>query len=411
MRSLKRNILVLIIALVFVPIIATADMSVTFFDVGQGDSALVQADGQNMLIDAGPNESSDALLSYLAASGINKLDIVIGTHPHEDHIGGMADVIAKYPVGSIWMPKAMSETQTFEGLLLAIQAKGLKVTAPTPGTKYDLGNAKITVLAPISQTYDDLNNYSIVLRIDYGETSFLFMGDAETLVENELLQSKSNVDADVLKVAHHGSDTSSSDAFLAAVTPSWAIISCGEGNDYGHPHAETLARLKAAGTTILRIDLDGTITFTSDGSALKRLKETLVARTNTGSVNVRDSASTKAKKVTTLKEGALVTIVDSSVVSGVTWYQVEVSGASGYIRGDLLTILSVAEASEVLSATPTPKPEKSTGGSSRYIGNKNSKIFHRPSCSTLPAEKNRVYFNSRSAAIDAGYRPCKNCDP
>ena len=320
------RLFVFLIALILIQTTALADIKVSFFDVGQGDSALIQADGKSMLIDAGPDESADRLLSYLSDSGIKQIDILVGTHPHEDHIGGIDDVLGKYSVGSIWMPKAAAETQTFEDLLLAIQDKGLKITAPAPGATYTLGNGKITVLAPNSQTYDDLNNYSIVFRLDYGNNSFLFTGDAEELAENEILQSKHLIDADVLKVGHHGSNTATSQSFLDAITPNWAVISCGKDNTYGHPHAETLVRLQTAGATILRTDLDGTITFTSDGKVLQRQQEDSVGRTNSSSVNVRVSTSTKAKKVTTLKKDMLVTITGSTVVLGVTWYQIKVEG-------------------------------------------------------------------------------------
>jgi competence protein ComEC len=400
----------LLLALILIPCSALAVLTVTFFDVGQGDSALIQADGKSMLIDAGPDECSDKLLSYLSDLGIKQIDILVGTHPHEDHIGGMDDVLAKYSVSDIWMPKAAAETQTFEDLLLTIQGKGLKIAAPAPGSVHALGNAKVTVLTPISQAYDDLNNYSIVLRIDYGDKSFLFTGDSEALSEQELLNSGSDLDADVLKVGHHGSNTATSQAFLDAVSPDWAVISCGKDNTYGHPHTETLTKLQAAGASILRTDLDGTITIISDGKALRRQQEASAGRTNTGSVNVRASASKNAKKVATLKEGTLVSIVGSTIVSNETWYQVEAGGKGGYIRGDLLTILSAEESAIIAAATPTPKPE-SDGSGTKYIGNKNSKVFHLPTCHTLPAAKNQVYFSSRDYAIAKGYRPCKNCDP
>jgi competence protein ComEC len=411
MPNRKHWLIALLLVLIIMPCAAFADLSATFFDVGQGDAALIQADGKTMLIDAGPEKSADTLLGYLSNLGIKQIDILVGTHPHEDHIGGMVDVLTNYVVSEIWMPKAQSDTKTFEDLLLTIQNKGLKITAPTPESTYTLGNAKITVLAPIGQVYEDLNNYTIVLRIDYGDTSILFAGDAEELAESEILQSSADVNVDILKVGHHGSNTATSQAFLDAVSPEWAVISCGKDNPYGHPNSETLERLQASGATILRTDLDGTITFTTDGKSLLRYQNASTGRTNSGSVNIRASASKNAKKVTTLKEGELVSIVGSTIVSGVTWYQVEAGGKAGYIRGDLITILSTDEAAEALSATPTPKPEKNTSGSHLYIGNKNSKIFHLASCRTLPAEKNRVYFSTREEAINAGYRPCKNCNP
>lgn len=400
----------LLFTIFLIPFSALADLSATFFDVGQGDSALIQADGENMLIDAGPDDSADRLLFYLSESGIKQIDILVGTHPHEDHIGGMDDVLAKYSVGSIWMPMAAADTQAFEDLLLAIKDKGLKINTPGLGSTYTFGNGKITVLAPINQAYDDLNDYSIVLRIDYGDRSMLFTGDAGELSEQEILNSDANLDADVLKGGHHGSNTATSQAFLDAVSPLWTVISCGKDDSFGSQHAEALARLKTAGTSILRTDLDGTITFISDGKALQRKGEAPVGRTNTGSVIVWETASTKAKKVTTLKQGALVTIIGSTIVSDKIWYQIDAGGKQGYIRGDFLDTLPAKEAEAALAAAPSPKPETDAGGT-RYIGNKNTKVFHLPTCHNLPAAKNQVYFGSRDDAIANGYRPCKNCNP
>ena len=153
------------------------------------------------------------------------------------------------------MPRVQHDTPTFENLLLAIQEKGLRITAPAQGSVHKLGNAEITVLAPISLQHDDLNNYSIVIRIVYGYTSFLFTGDAEVAIEEELLDRSDNIDVDVLKVAHHGSSTSTSQAYLDAVSPLWAVISCGIDNTYGHPHDDVMSRLAASGATVLRTDI------------------------------------------------------------------------------------------------------------------------------------------------------------
>jgi competence protein ComEC len=409
MRNIARNCIVLFIVLLMIPFTALADISATFYDVGQGDAALIQADGKCMLIDAGPDKSAEALLSYLYASGIKKIDILASTHPDEDHIGGMDEVLLEYDVGAIWMSKVSSDTQTYENLILTIQDKGLNITVPEPGTAYKLGDADIAVLPPLNQANEDTNNSSIMLRITYGKTSFLFVGDAETPVEEELLGRENNIDADVLEIGHHGSKTSTSEAFLSAVSPQWAVISCSRDNSYGFPNADTITKLSNAKAVVLRTDTDGTITFLSDGKILQR-KITSTGLTNAGSVNVRATASAEAKKVVELKKSAAVSITGSTIASGVLWYQVIASGKTGYIRGDLINILT-DEVAAAPAVNPTPKPQKNTVGSSQYIGNKNSRIFHRPSCQTLPAEKNQVNFSSRDAAVNAGYRPCKNCDP
>jgi competence protein ComEC len=307
------------------------------------------------------------------------------------------------------MPNVSSDTQTFENLLLAIQDKGLQVTIPEPGIEYKLGEAGIAVLAPLTPDNTDPNNSSIILKITYGKTSFLFVGDAETPIKEELLGSVNNIDADVLMIGHHGSKTSTSEAFLSAVSPQWAVISCSRDNAYGFPNADTITELSNAKAVVLRTDTDGTITFLSNGTTLKHI-EISTGLTNAGSVNVRAAASAEAKKIAELKKGATVSISGSTIESGILWYYVNASGKTGYIRSDLINTLTQEDAAE-LAAKPTPKPQKNTVGSSQYIGNKNSKIFHQTSCHTLPAEKNQVYFSSRDAAVNAGYRPCKNCDP
>lgn len=246
-----------------------AGLQVTFIDVGQGDSIAVQCDSSSLLIDAGPNTATDQLLKTLGNLGIHRFDTLVITHPHEDHIGGMDRVIQNFDIGKVLMPDATTTTKTFSDLLAAISNKGFSISHPAPGFNFSVGAADCTVLAPNSPTYDDLNNYSIIIRLVYGNTSFLFTGDAQTDSEKEMLNRNLVLKSDVLKVGHHGSSTSTSNGFLSAVSPRYAVISVGKDNDYGHPHPGTLAKLNAAGAQTYRTDLNGTITFNSDGTNLK----------------------------------------------------------------------------------------------------------------------------------------------
>lgn len=243
-------------------------LTVHFIDVGQGDGILIQQGTKNMLIDAGTNEDEKLMVNYLNKQGIKKLDVVIGTHPHEDHIGGMDAVIKNFSIGAIYMPKVTNTTKTFEDVLTAIKAKGLKVNAPTAGSTFKLGDATCTILAPNGSQYEDLNNYSLVIKVTYGTKSFLFTGDAEAISEKEMINKKYNLKADVLKVGHHGSSSSTSADFLKAVNPTFAVISMAKGNDYGHPHKETMALLKAKSIKVYRTDECGTIIATSDGKTI-----------------------------------------------------------------------------------------------------------------------------------------------
>ncbi|MGL4572321.1 MAG: ComEC/Rec2 family competence protein [Clostridium sp.] len=250
---------------------ATADsnMLVHYINVGQGDAELIQVNGLNMLIDAGPGSNEKDLISYLDKLKIKKLDYVIATHPHEDHIGNMDDVINKYEIGKFYAPKVEHTTKAFEKMVTALKKKDLKINVIKEGTDtIDLGkDTKVSVFSPKANFNDkkDLNNYSPIIKIQYGNNSFLFTGDAEKLEENYVLDKGYDIKADVLKLGHHGSTTSTSENFLKKVNPSIGIISCGIDNDYGHPHKETLKKLDKYKVKIYRTDKDGTITLSSDG--------------------------------------------------------------------------------------------------------------------------------------------------
>lgn len=253
---------------------ASGTLEVYFFDVGQGDSELIRLPGgENILIDAGTSSTEDELVGELRSLGAETLDLVVATHPHADHIGGMAAVIDAFDVRQVVMPRISESdtptTKTYENLLQSIADKGLTITPAEPGDELlSSGGAVLTVLAPNGEDYGDLNNYSVVLRLTYGEDSFLFTGDAEEASEEEMLSLDWPLTATVLKCGHHGSETSTSPAFLDAVSPQYAVISCGVDNDYGHPDAVTLEKLEAAGAEVFRTDRQGTILASTEGSGV-----------------------------------------------------------------------------------------------------------------------------------------------
>ena len=314
----------------------TGELKVHFIDVGQGDSILIETPGgQNMLIDAGERDQGEKVVNYIKSQGVDKLHFVVGTHPHSDHIGGLVKVIESIPVEKIYLPRVTHTSRSFENLLEAISNKGLKISTAAAGVKISLADGEASFIAPVGEDYEGLNNYSAVIKLTYGSASFLFTGDAEKLSEKEMLANGTDLKADVLKVGHHGSVSSTSSNFLQAVSPEYAVIMCGSGNDYGHPHKETLAAL--SGLEVYRTDSDGTIIISTDG--------------NNYNITTGNKIAAQDK---------VVSNKDNSVY---------------------------------------------------YIGNKNSKKFHRTDCANLPAENNRVYFATCEEAVNQGYTPCGSCNP
>ncbi|HPR40538.1 MAG TPA: ComEC/Rec2 family competence protein [Oscillospiraceae bacterium] len=246
---------------------------VHFLDTGQSDCILILTEEDTVLIDAGTSDKSGVITDYLEEQGVETIDLLIATHPHADHIGAMADVLQDFEVKEFLMPDIPDEfqptTRAWEKLLTAVDEEGCVVTVAEPGQEYSLGGGCVlTVLGPVGEYGDDYNDWSVVTRLICGETSFLFMGDAEKDAETDIMSTGAELDSDVLKVGHHGSSSSSGKDFVEAVSPDDAVILCGAGNDYGHPHAETTDLLESMGVQIYRTDLDGTIVMKTDGETI-----------------------------------------------------------------------------------------------------------------------------------------------
>lgn len=264
-------ILSLLIAMMGVSTFAfsqNTNLVVSYLDVGQADSIVIQLPNhKNVLIDGGNRGDAKFIKAYLLKSGIKKIDVLIATHPHEDHIGGLPQIIKSVEVEQVYMPKVTSNTKIFESFLLGLKEKKIKVRAPKIGefiiNEEDL---KLQVLSPKMEKYEETNDYSLVLKLTYKNRSFLFTGDASAYVEKEMLSGNVSLKSDVLKVAHHGSKTSTSNPFLEALNPSIAVISCGKNNDYGHPHKATLKRFQ--GIKVYRTDQLGSVVVTTNGKTL-----------------------------------------------------------------------------------------------------------------------------------------------
>jgi beta-lactamase superfamily II metal-dependent hydrolase len=324
-----------------------ADLKIHFIDVGQADSILIELPtNEEILIDAGNKGDNNTIINYINGLGIDDIEYFILTHFHEDHIGSAQDVLAAYDVDRVYIPDTTADTQIYKDTMQAIKDNGSELIKAIAGTNIiDTANLDFEVLAPNSMWYSEMNEYSLVTKLLYGDTSFLFTGDAESVSELEMVRAGYDLDVDLLKVGHHGGETSTSQTFLDAVSPEYAVISVGEGNTYGHPHDKTLSRLNIIGAKIYRTDKQGIIIATSDGTNIK---------------------------------------IDKAA-----------------------TIYTPEPVKEEPVTTPTQDNNQS------YIGNSNSLKFHYPTCSSVAtmSESNKVFFNSRTEAVNKSYEPCGRCNP
>lgn len=251
-----------------IPGVATGSvLEVHFIDVGQADASLVLCDDKSMLIDGGNSADSDLIYTYLKKHEIDHLDYIINTHPHEDHVGGLAGALNYATVDTVLAPVTEYDSRAFSNFVKYLDEQNVSITIPEAGDTFSLGSADVEVLAPVRYS-EDMNNNSIVLKVTFGNTSFLFTGDAEREEEQDILEKGFDLESTVLKVGHHGSGTSTSYPFLREIMPKYAVISVGRNNSYGHPHENVLSRLRDADAIVLRTDIQGDIVFTSDGESV-----------------------------------------------------------------------------------------------------------------------------------------------
>ncbi|MDR2889418.1 MAG: MBL fold metallo-hydrolase [Lachnospiraceae bacterium] len=382
--------------------VVDSEMEVHIIDLGQGDATLIKSGDGIILIDTAESTMGTAIQNYLNKQGITKLDYLILTHPDADHIGSAPVIINKFEIDNIFVSDFEKDNRTYQKLVEALDYKRIVPIIPDIGSAYILGEISFTILAP-TEDYTDPNNASIVLMVNHSENSFLFTGDAEAEAEADILDSGSSVDADVYKVGHHGSSTSSSGVFLEGISPEYAVISCGEDNSYGHPHAEILNNLRTMGVIVFRTDEQGTLVVSSDGEALSW---NIVASVSWIAGEPTQSSQQTAE-VDDGNSNSERDSVTSSVFSPVREMPVKTE-----IQPE--PVISV-----VITAQPLPTEEpviieeelvpESSG--EFYVLNVETKKFHIPSCSYLPTTNRQDTNMSREEVLAQGYVPCKRCNP
>lgn len=385
----------------------TKTLTVTWLDVGQGDAAVIQCGGQTMLIDGGKPEKSSYIYAWLQQHGLSYLDVIVATHVDADHIGGLSGALNYASVGTAYCPVTTGTTETFQSFVKYLAQQGKQITVPTAGETFPLGGAQVQILGPLHSA-EDSNDNSIVLKVSFGATSFLFTGDAERAEEQDLLSASVNLQSTVLKVGHHGSDTSTSYPFLRAVAPQYAVISVGAGNSYGHPTEAVLSRLRDAGVTTFRTDLQGEITAISDGqtvnfSVAKNAAAETLANAGAGqNANQAGGAGSAAQNAGAGQNAG-------QAGSGISASQNTAGGAGSAVQNAGAAVASAnADGGNAGGAAGA----STTVGS--YVLNTNTHKFHLPSCSSVEtiSPKNRKDVNeSREQIISEGYAPCKRCNP
>ncbi len=370
---------------------APETMEVHFIDVGEGDATLIKCGGDAMLIDAGDPTMGTTVRGYLKKQGVDSLKYLILTHSDKDHIGGAPSVISNMDVENLFMCRFEKTNEVYQSLINEIDFKSMTWSTPDVGSEYTLGDAQITILAP-NKEYDNPNDSSIALIVRHGDNSFLFTGDAEAPAEADILANGLDISADVYKVGHHGSSTASSQDFLDKVAPSIAIISCAKDNDYGHPHIETVEKLKDRGVALYRTDEQGTIVAVSDGKEITFDKEP-TDNWEPGTALNAESASSQVKQA--IAETTQAVEPESSVEES-------------------------SEEPEFVVYEPSPEaevPDRSlpdTTGEITYVANTNTHKFHRPTCSSVSDMKAKNRWDTtltREELIAQGYEPCKRCNP
>ena len=357
-------------------------LSVTFLDVGQGNAVLVEQSGAYMLIDGGNRDYSSFVVSYLKEQGVEELAYVIASHYDADHLNGVVGALHAFSCGQVLAPDYVTDTRVYESFERVIKEQDIALAYPAVGDTYTLGDASFTVVCPKAYDPKEDNDNSVGIRLVYGDTSFLICGDAGKAEEQVMLDSGVTLESDVYLASHHGSEGSSSEAFMRAVSPTAVVVSAGAGNSYGHPTRTVLNRVKACGAALYRTDLQGTITVTSDGTSLSWSVD--------ATQDYRDGDEVAAGAADT-------TGTSGTAGAGVTDAAADTAG-------------SAAQASSG-GETAADGTADVTG---EYVLNTNTKKFHRPSCSSvaqMSPENKAAFSGSREELIAAGYDPCKRCNP